>query len=205
MANKLSLFFLSAFFCGLSNTSHAQIATSGSVCAVSGSEIGYLYTATGDFQNADNLSWKITGGVIAGTNSNSFEGSVSATGAQVRIVWNRGINNGKIKVSSRRLGSSELTVNIISFPNSISVSNGVIRTGATVTILGSEPSFTVCKPLCNYWWESAAQNSGPFEEISGATGRSLSFNAVAGKRYYRRALSVNGDVLYSNIISIDPQ
>lgn len=205
MANKLPLLFLGAFFCGLINSSHAQIGISGSGCAVSSSEIGYLYTATGNLQNADNLSWKITGGFIAGTNSNSFDGTVSGTGAQVRITWNRGINSGKIKVTSRYLGSSEITVNVISFPNSISVSNGVIRLGATVTIQGSEPSLNACRPLSNYWWESASQSNGPFEEIAGATSRNLSVTVAAGKRYYRRVLSVNGDVMYSNIISIDPQ
>lgn len=189
----------------LFDAANAQVTISGSTCVVSGGEVGYLYTATGNQQSGDNLTWKITGGVIAGTANGSFTTTVSATGAQVRVIWNKGITRGKIKVTNNRLGEFETTVTIITHPNTIAVNPGTIRVGSTVIITGSTPSSNSCTALSNYWWESADNNAGPFNEINNATSSNLTMTASAGKKFYRRVLSVNGDVLYSNIISVDPQ
>lgn len=183
----------------------AQVSISGATCVVSGGEVGYLYTATGNQAGQDILTWKIMGGMVAGTESSTASGSVIATGSVVRIIWNKGIAEGKIKLNNTRLGDSELTIKVVGFNNSISIPNIVIRVGATISITGTGPSSTACMPLSNYWWEIADSAIGPFESIEGATEKNLTIVANQGKKYYRRVLSVNGDVIYSNIISIDPQ
>lgn len=190
------------FFYGDSN---AQVTISGSTCVVSGGELGYLYTATGNQQSTDNLSWKVTGGIIAGSTSSAFDGTVSATGGQVRIIWNKGVSTGKIRLINGRLGQTEIAVTVIGYPNTISVGSGVVKVGNTITIAGSAPGSNTCIPLSNCWWEVAYSNAGPFTEIENAISRNLTIVATAGKKYYRRVLSVNGDLLFSNIISIDPQ
>lgn len=192
-------------YLSIQSATNAQVTISGSTCVVSGGELGYLYTATGNQQSSDNLSWKVTGGVIAGSTNSSLDGTLSATGGQVRIIWNKGISSGKIKLTNGRLGQTEITVTVIGYPNTISLAPGVIRIGSTVTISGSAPSSSGCAPLSNCWWEVAGSNVGPFTEVENATNRNLVITASAGKKYYRRVLSVNGDLLFSNIISIDPQ
>jgi hypothetical protein len=182
-----------------------QVSISGLTCVVSGGEVGYLYTATGNQQANDQLTWKITGGVIQGTVNTSFTSTLSASGAEVRVIWNKGVTTGKIKLTNGRLGVSETTVTIIDYPNTISVANAQITPGSTVTINGAGMASNVCIPLSNCWWEVASANSGPFNEIDNATSKNLSLTATLGKKYYRRVVSINGNVLYSNIISIDPQ
>lgn len=183
----------------------AQVTISGTTCVVSGGELGYLYTATGNQQSNDQLTWKVTGGVIAGTTNTSFNATVGATGAQVRVIWNKGVSNGKLMLTNGRLGVTETTVTIISFPNTISLNATALRIGNTVTIGGSGAGSTACSPLSSYWWEWAPASAGPFAEIENATDKNLVITISAGKKYYRRVLAVNGDQLYSNIISIDPQ
>lgn len=188
-----------------SQGSSAQVSISGATCVVSGGEVGYLYTATGNQTDQDILTWKVTGGTVVGTGTSTASGSVIATGSSLRIIWNKGISAGKIKLTNARLGESELSVKVIGFTNSISIPNTVIRIGSTVNITGTGPSSSACTALSNYWWEVASSAIGPFENIEGATDKNLTVVASQGKKYYRRILSVNGDVLYSNIISIDPQ
>lgn len=184
---------------------YAQVTISGSTCVVSGGELGYLYTATGNLQPSDNLSWNVTGGVVAGSTVSTFDGTVSGTGGQVRIIWNKGIATGKLRLTNGRLGQTEITVIVIGYPNIISLPADAISIGSTVTLSGSAPSSNGCTPLSNCWWEVAESSLGPFREVENATSRNLTITAMAGKRYYRRVLSVNGDVIYSNIILIDPQ
>ncbi len=192
---------ISILFC---RNTFAQVSISGATCVVSGGEIGYLYNATGNLSEQDVFSWKVTGGTLVSENlpSNLLG---SATGSSIRIIWNKGVSSGTIKLSNTRLGDYELTVKIVDFTNSISFPNGIVSAGATITITGSGPSSTICSPLCNFWWEVADAINGPFDNIDGATDKNLVVVANQSKKFYRRILSVNGNVLYSNIISIDPQ
>lgn len=183
----------------------AQVSISGATCVVSGGEVGYLYNATGSMSDQDVFSWKVTGGTVVGSENSATNGSVIASGSTIRIIWNKGVSNGTIKLTNSRLGDSELSVKIVDFPNSISLPNGLINVGTTITITGSGPSSSICTPLSSFWWEVADAISGPFESIDGATDKNLTVVVNQGKKFYRRVLSVNGNLLFSNIISIDPQ
>lgn len=195
------LLTISIFFC---RNTFAQVSISGATCVVSGGEIGYLYNATGNLSEQDVFSWKVTGGTLVSENlSSNVLGST--TGSSIRIIWNKGVSSGTIKLSNTRLGDYELSVKIVDFTNSISIPNGIVSAGATITITGSGPSSTICSPLYNFWWEVADTINGPFDNIDGATDKNLVVVANQSKKFYRRILSVNGNVVYSNIISIDPQ
>jgi len=182
-----------------------KVTISGTTCVASGGTTGYQYQLSGTIQNDDLLTWKITGGVFSNNGTPSLSGTISNIGTSVRVIWNKGITTGKLKVTNNRLGSFEQDITISKFDNVISINSGIIRIGSNVTINGTSSSSLSCVPLNTIWWESATVSNGPFNTIDNAIDKNLTISSISQKRYYRRVLSINGDVYYSNIILLDPQ
>src|SRR6185437_7517643 len=183
-----------------SSAVRAQVSISGTSCVVAGGTTGYQYTISGAWQVTDNVTWTISGGVIAGTNNTSKSGTSSSIGPSINVVWNPGASGANIQLSESRLGNASLGVTGITVTNTLTPSSQNVNYGSSVTITGGGPS-AGCSPTYNFWWESSSSSSGPFT-TTGGSGQSLTVNPCTQSLYYRRALSINGDAIYTNIVSV---
>jgi RHS repeat-associated protein len=181
---------------------HAQVSISGPTCVVGGGTTGVSYSISGNYQMTDNLSWSISGGVVAGTSNTGKSGTVGSIGPSIRIVWT-GTGTGSVSVTESRLGSSNKSVTIITINNTLSPASQLVNYGTSATITGGGPSSTSCTPTYSYWWESSSSSTGPFSIVGSITTQNLTVNPFTQKQYYRRATSFNGDVVYSNTALID--
>jgi len=199
---KLKFIFFT-FLISLSwSFAHAQVSISGNSCATGGGTVGYLYTVSGLLDGADMVSWKVTGGTILGSSISTAKGSMEATSGQVRVVWNGNVSGGKVKVSCTRLGEAEIAVQVIQVTNSINLPSGVVKAGSNVPITGNILTASSCNLGNSYWWESSTSAEGPFVELGQGQDRSVAVAATNSKVFYRRALFVNGDIIYSNVIAL---
>ncbi|HLZ86163.1 MAG TPA: DUF6443 domain-containing protein, partial [Puia sp.] len=189
---------LALFF---SVTGSAQVSISGTNCVVAGGTIGYQYTISGAWQQTDNVTWTIVGGVIAGTNNTSKSGTVSTIGPSISVTWNPGATGAQVQLYESRLGSNTMNVTVTTFTNTLTPASQAVSYGSTVTISGGGAG-TGCSPSYGYSWESASASTGPFSPINGAAGQDLTINSFTQPAYYRRALSFNADVVYSNTVSV---
>lgn len=196
------------FLCGLSGLmgigpfATAQIGVNGSACAIAGGGRGVMYTVSGQVQPTDQLTWQITGGVIAGTGVATLSGAVSKIGSQVRVVWTTNAKTGSIRVTDDRLGTNSLAVTVVSISTGITPASQAIQPDSTLSITGGGPDMS-CPAVYAYWWEAADSAGGPFVPVSGYTGQHLSVDSVRKKAYYRRVICLNGENSYSNVVFID--
>jgi hypothetical protein len=186
----------------LPSRSMAQITINGMTCVTAGGSNGNVYTISGNTNGADKITWTVTGGVIVGNNTGTASGSIDAIGNQIRVVWNNSLTTGKINISCDRLGKSSLSVNIISINNTISTGKLNYPLGASFTITGAGPLSKGCVPMFNYWWEKSDAATGPFNAIDNESGQHLQVAQLSGKTFYRRVLSINGDIIYSNVLAV---
>ena len=204
MSRKYFYTFLSGLV-GLTMTAQfasAQIAVNGSACAVAGGGNGVMYSVSGQVQPTDQLTWQITGGVIAGAGGSTLSGLVSKIGSQVRVVWTTNTKTGSIRVTDDRLGTNTLAVTVVSISTGITAFSQTIKPDSALSITGGGPDIS-CPAVYAYWWEVSDSVAGPFVQVSGYTGQHLSIPSVGKKAYYRRVICLNGENSYSNIVFID--
>ncbi|HVZ56091.1 MAG TPA: hypothetical protein VG870_05485 [Chitinophagaceae bacterium] len=183
---------------------YSQISVVGADCALGGGTTGYLYSATGNIDSGEVLTWKVSGGIVAGSPSLSAT-SINAAGTQIRVVWSRQVSKGSVSVTSQHLGTYTLNVTVGSLNNTLPSLTSQPSKGGMVTLGTGTLVSASCQVLFDCWWEVGPTQNGPFEPLDGQKGTSLYLANCTQTQYYRRVISYNSDVMYSNPILVDPQ
>ncbi|HMH35086.1 MAG TPA: hypothetical protein VK543_18750 [Puia sp.] len=191
------LFLMSPF------VGYSQMAVNGPDCAIAAGVSGVSYSVSGDIQTTDQMTWKITGGVLVSGGSATISGIVSSIGRQVRIIWSPKVASGQIDVVNSRLGSATFSVNIITMDTAIGSAVSLVNPNSPISFTGGMPSDTTCTSSYSYWWEVSDNLNGPFIRVVGEFSHNLTISSLIKKSFYRRVINVNGDNFYSNVMMVD--
>jgi len=122
-------------------------------------------------------------------------------GPSQHVVFNSGAGTATVNLTLNSTTAPTKNVTVITISNTVSPSSQSVSYGSSATITGGAPG-SGCSPSYSFWWETAATSGGSYSTISGATGQNLTVNPVTQTAYYRRALSFNGDIIYTPEASI---
>lgn len=149
----------------------------------------------------DQLRWYAgsCGGTLVGT-GNNLTVSPTSTTTYYAQYWIDGEPCGGGSTS----GCASVTVNVVPDPSVSASGGGTICVGGNRTLSASTSGGT---GTCTYQWQvSTSGTSGPWSNISGATGSTYNTGSLTATRYYRVRRICNGSGCgdpYSNVLTVN--